>query len=212
MIYYGQSEDVRKKQRMDMRSITISAAWSTLRRQEKRRECLAVGQAICFDALYQQYYPAIFAFLHFLVGTPEVAEDLASLVFEKVWTHLEDIRAHDTAGPWLFRIARNCATDYFRRCKPTVSLEQLLPADHPQAVSLEEIAIVREEERMLLAHLRELSEREREVIGLKFVVGLSNREIARILQLPEGTISSLLYRALRRLRSALNEEEGSHEA
>lgn len=197
---------------MDMSSVTISARWSMLRRQEKWRECLAGERGVCFDALYQQYYPPIFAFLHFLVGTPEVAEDLASLVFEKVWTHLEDIRAQDTAGPWLFRIARNCSTDYFRRCKPTVSLEQLLPAEHPQAVSLEEIAIVREEERMLLLHLRGLSEREREVIGLKFVVGLTNREIARILQLPEGTVSSLLYRALRRLRAALNEEGGSHGA
>lgn len=197
---------------MDMRSTTISAVWSSLRKQEKRRERLVGEPSVCFDDLYREYYAPIFAFLHFLVGTPEVAEDLASLVFEKVWTHLEDIRAQDTAGPWLFRIARNCSTDYFRRCKPTVSLEQLLPAEHPQALSLEETAIACEEERLLLVHLRELSDREREVIGLKFVVGLSNREISRILQLPEGTVSSLLYRALRRLRTALYEERGPYEA
>src|SRR5579859_5570014 len=98
---------------MDMRSTTISAVWSSLRKQEKRRERLVGEPSVCFDDLYREYYAPIFAFLHFLVGTPEVAEDLASLVFEKVWTHLEDIRAQDTAGPWLFRIARNCSTDYF---------------------------------------------------------------------------------------------------
>jgi RNA polymerase sigma factor (sigma-70 family) len=196
---------------MGMKSITISATWSSLSRQGKRGERLAGEQSVCFDALYQQYYAPIFAFLQFLVGAPEVAEDLASLVFEKAWAHLADIRAQDMAGPWLFRIARNCATDYFRRCKPVISLECLLPAQHPQAASLEEVAIAREEERILLARLSLLSEREREVIGLKFAVGMTNREIARILQMPEGTVSSLLHRALRRLRAALNEEGGPHE-
>src|SRR5256885_17066429 len=83
---------------MGMKSITISAAWSSLMGQEKRRERLAGEQGVSFDALYQQYYPVIFAFLHFLVGTPEVAADLASLGFEKVWMHLTDIQALDTAG------------------------------------------------------------------------------------------------------------------
>ncbi len=194
-----------------MRSITISTAWSSLVKQEKRHETLAGEQVISFDALYQQYHSPILAFLNFLVGKPEVAEDLASLVFEKVWKHLADIQTADTVGPWLFRIARNCAVDYFRRCKPTISLEHLVPAEHPQADSLEEAAIAREEERFLLAHLNRLSEREREVIGLKFVVSLTNREIARILQIPEGTVSSLLYRALRHLRAALDEQGGHDE-
>ncbi len=194
-----------------MRSIPISAVWSSLTRQEQQKR-LASQQGVCFDALYQHYYPAIYAFLHFLVGSPEVAEDQASLVFEKVWTHLDAIHAQDTAGPWLFRIARNCATDYFRRCKPTLSLELLPPAQHPQAAPLEDVALAREEERILLAHLSQLSQREREAIGLKFVLGMTNREIARVLELPEGTVSSLLYRALQRLRSALNEEGGHDEA
>jgi len=64
---------------------------------------------------------------------------------------------------------------------------------------------------VILAHLNSLSEREREVIGLKFVVSLTNREIARILQIPEGTVSSLLYRALRHLRAALDEQGGHDE-
>ncbi|SRR5258707_11832437 len=128
---------------MGMKSITFAAAWSSLMKQEKRRERPGGEYGVSFNTLYQQYYPAIFAFLHFLVGTPEVAEDLASLVFEKVWMHLADIQAQDTVGPWLYCIARNCATDYFRRCKPTVSLECLLPAQHPHVNSLEEAVIAR---------------------------------------------------------------------
>lgn len=68
-----------------------------------------------------------------------------------------------------------------------------------------------EQQKYLLAHLSQLSDREREVIALKFVTSLNNREIAGVLQIPEGTVGSLLYRAFRRLRSALNEEGGHDE-
>jgi len=87
-----------------------------------------------------------------------------------------------------------------------MSLEELRPAYHPQTASLEAAALAREEEQLLLARLSCLSPSEREVIGLKFAAGLKNREIARILQIPEGTVSSLLYRALRRLRRAFEEK------
>jgi RNA polymerase sigma factor (sigma-70 family) len=191
---------------MDMRRIAISAAWSSFVRQKEWSESIAGDHYTDFDALYRQYYPRILVFLCFLVGKPEVAEDLASLVFEKALVHLADMQAPDTAGPWLFRVARNCATDYFRRCKPIVSLEQLITEEHPQAESLEAAAIASEEQRYLLAHLEQLTERV--VIGLKFVAGLHNREIARVLQIPEGTVGSALYRTLRRLRAALDAEGG----
>jgi len=62
---------------------------------------------------------------------------------------------------------------------------------------------------LLLNQLNRLSEREREVIGLKFVACLQNREIARVLHMPEGTVGSLLHRALSRLRDALHDEGGN---
>lgn len=187
-----------------MRSIAFSATWSALKGQRSER-LLAESQEAYFSVLYQRYYPAVLAFLQFLVGTQQGAEDLSSLVFEKVWLHLSEIQDAETAGPWLFRVARNCAVDYFRRNKSVASLEQLLPTEHPQATSCEEVVIAREEERTLLAHLNLLTERERVVIGLKFAVGLTNREIARVLAVPEGTVGSTLYRALRSLRAALKE-------
>lgn len=197
---------------MSVRRIAISSAWSSFVRQDQWSESMAEDQYRDFEALYRRYYPGVLVFLSFLAGSEEVAEDLASLVFEKALIHLTDMQTPDNAGPWLFRIARNCATDYFRRHKPAVSLEQLLIEEYPQAGSLEEIVVASEQQRHLLAHLSQLSERERVVIGLKFVANLNNREIARVLQIPEGTVGSLLYRALRRLRAALAEEGGYDEA
>lgn len=191
-----------------MRERAISA-WALFGSEEERSASAASDQETRFALLYQRMYPAVLGFLRLLVGAPDVAEDLTAQTFEKALRHFDEVRAPESASAWLFRIARNAAADYFRRARPTVSLEHLLPEDHPQTETMEEGAIAREEQRTLLAHLSHLPEREREVIGLKFVAQLSNREIARVLQVPEGTVGSTLYRALRRLRTAFDEKGGA---
>lgn len=191
--------------RMGMKRVALTA-WLASTWQDTWSERVADNSSARFEVLYRHYYPGVLTFLCFLVGRQEVAEDLTSQVFEKVLRHIAEVLP-ETAGPWLYRIARNCAVDYFRRTKPIVSLDDLLIEEHPQTASLEDVAIADEEQRRLLAHLNHLSQREREVIGLKFVAGLHNREIARVLSVPEGTVSSLLYRALHRLRASLEEDE-----
>ncbi len=192
-----------------MRERAIPAAWFWFGKGEERAASTARDQEARFALLYQNTYPAVLGFLRLIVGSPEVAEDLTALVFEKALLHFDEMRAPENATAWLFRIARNCAADYFRRAKPAVSLEYLRPVNHPQAEAVEEGIIAREEEQELLRCLSRLPKREREVIGLKFVAQLSNREIARILQIPEGTVGSTLYRTLRRLRMAFAEKGGA---
>jgi RNA polymerase sigma-70 factor (ECF subfamily) len=174
----------------------------------KQANLVQVGrQKIIFDDLYQEYYSRVLAYLRFRVGSPEVAEDLVSLVFERALKHLNDLHAPEAVGAWLFRIARNCATDYFRRQRPLASLDTLVDSSHPRQPSPEEALVAHEERLHLFTLLNRLPEREREVIGLKFVACLHNREIARVLHMPEGTVGSILYRTLARLRDGLREAD-----
>ncbi|MEO8955010.1 MAG: RNA polymerase sigma factor [Ktedonobacteraceae bacterium] len=166
-------------------------------------------QHVFFDRLYQQYYPRVLAYMRFRVGRVDMAEDLTSLVFERAWRHVVELQAPEAAAAWLFRIAQNSATDYFRRQRREVSLEELAVAEHSWDISPEERVLIEEERRILLAHVSHLSEREQEIIGLKFVAHLTNRQIARVLNMPEGTIGSLLYRTLGKLRDAFQAEGGS---
>ena len=208
---------------MDVGRAAISSLWvlpanTTTQSDEAHALSSGVGageqqlqqqQKLSFDTLYQSYYPRVLAFLRFRTGIPDVAEDLTSLVFERALQHFGDLQVADAAGAWLFRIARNCAADYFRRRHQEVSLDMLIDAehpDHPMTTSAEESALLSEEHIVLLAQLGRLSEREREVIGLKFVACLHNYEIGRVLHIPAGTVGSILHRALARLRDALNAE------
>ena len=191
---------------------TRLSIWPLPVKSEKKSaqtQVIQVGkQKIAFDDLYMQYYARVLAYLRFRVGSSEVAEDLVSQVFERALTHLADLQSPGAVGAWLFRIARNCASDYFRRQRPAASLDTLVDSCHPRECSPEETLVAQEERMNLLSQLNRLSEREREVIGLKFVACLQNREIARVLNMPEGTVGSLLHRTLARLRDALHEEGG----
>lgn len=208
---------------MDVGRAAISSLWAlptnTIQADEEREVREAQKQAagsatreqarLSFDELYQRYYPRVLAFLRFRVGMPDVAEDLTSLVFERALLHFDDLQSGDAAGAWLFRIARNCAVDYFRRRRQEVSLDILVDMEHSDALQVtspEEAALLSEERTLLLAHLSHLSEREREVIGLKFVACLHNCDIARVMHIPPGTVGSILHRALGRLRDALYAE------
>ena len=191
---------------------TRLSIWPLPVKSEKKSaqtQVIQVGkQKVAFDDLYMQYYARVLAYLRFRVGSSEAAEDLVSQVFERALTHLADLQSPGAVGAWLFRIARNCASDYFRRQRPAASLDTLVDSSHPRECSPEETLVAQEERMNLLSQLNRLSEREREVIGLKFVACLQNREIARVLNMPEGTVGSLLHRTLARLRDALHEEGG----
>jgi RNA polymerase sigma factor (sigma-70 family) len=190
---------------------TRLSVWSLPAKTEKKSALtVEIGShKVSFDELYQQYYERVLAYMRFRTGSTDAAEDLVAQVFERAVSHLDDLQSPGAVGAWLFRIARNCAADYFRRYRVTVSLDTLVDGNHPRECSPEEELVAREERMLLLTQLNRLSEREREVIGLKFVACLQNREIARVLHMPEGTVGSLLHRALSRLRDALHDEGGN---
>jgi RNA polymerase sigma factor (sigma-70 family) len=85
-----------------------------------------------------------------------------------------------------------------------VPLEHVEPraGDWP---SVEQSLTDRQETEALLAQVAQLSEREQEIIGLKFGGGLTNRKIAALLGLKENHVAVILYRAMRKLRQRLRE-------
>ena len=154
---------------MDAKRSALPCTWEVRTQKDDRDGLMDRKSHVFFDTLYQQYSPRVLAYFRFRVGKVDVAEDLTSLVFERAFRYSTDLKTPDAAAAWLFRIAQNCAHDYFRRQRPEVSWEQLAGVALPQQRSSEEQAIANEERRSLLAHVSHLSEREQEIIGLKFV-------------------------------------------
>lgn len=134
-----------------------------------------------------------------------MAEDLTSDTFMKA---LAGIGRYTYTGQpfaaWLFRIASNLVTDYYRIRRPAASLEEgaLLPDSGP---SPEESAILRDERQAVLQAIQTLSPDQQDVVLMRFSCDMKLREIAEVLGKTEGAVKALMFRALGSLRGKLSE-------
>src|SRR5206468_2530479 len=109
-----------------------------------------------------------------------------------------------TAGEfaaWLFRIARNAATDYHRRQRTTVDWDSLPEALHPAVPDEAEAGLLRREAVLRLRNvLHTLDPAERELLALRFAAGLGSAEIATLLGIRQGSAKKRLTRLIGRIK------------
>ena len=163
-----------------------------------------------FAELFQEHYPRIYNYFRYRVESQADAEDLTSMAFERAYASREGFdAAKGTFSTWLFRIAHNVLANYYRTRERHSAHEAKggLPADLVTAAPSPETQVIQEENiARLLGGLRGLSQRDQEVITLKFAAGLRNREIGIIMGLKEKTVSVVLWRAMERLQRQLRRD------
>jgi RNA polymerase sigma-70 factor (ECF subfamily) len=157
-----------------------------------------------FAHLYNKEMARIYRYIRYRVGSVAEAEDLTSEVFHRALNHWPRMRRRlRSPRAWLFTIATNLVTDYYRqrgtRSGPS-SLEDWPNVASNHRFDPEEALIGKEEVATLMNHLSELSDRDRTILTLRFAGELSHQEIGAILEISEGASAVALLRALRRLR------------
>jgi RNA polymerase sigma-70 factor (ECF subfamily) len=166
-----------------------------------------------FGEIFDAYYPAIFRYAMYRTGNAEAAGDIAAETFFKALNKLHTYRR--TAAPfssWLYRIANNEASYYFRKKKYEpgsydASIEEGGFLEPAARVDIEREFMEAQEQadknRDFLA-IKEavytMSEKYQEVIVLRFLEDRKISEISEILGKSEGTVKSLLSRGMDRLR------------
>ena len=163
--------------------------------------------------IYDRYSPGIFRYALRLTGDECQAEDCVSDTFMRFLKAL-----HAGQGPrdhlqaYLYRIAHNWITDYYRRqTPPALELDENLRGD-TSSLPDRQAEQHMEQNRVRLA-FRMLTADQRQVVILRFLEGYENDEVAAALQKPVGAIKALQHRALIMLRKQLlrEEEEGIDE-
>jgi RNA polymerase sigma factor (sigma-70 family) len=155
-------------------------------------------QRASFDALYRENSADLYAYVMTLLRDRAAAEDVTMAAFERAYRGRRTFdRRRGSERAWLFGIARNAALDELRRRKRSAPLfgEPADRAETPEGPDPDSRAAVR-------AALQALEPRERELVALKFVAGLSNTEIARILGTSESNAGTRLHRVVAKLREA----------
>lgn len=168
-------------------------------------EALLVDEA-AFEKIYDYYFPRVYSYIRFRVGDPHLSDDLTSMVFENA---LRKLRSYDSKrgsfASWLFAIAHNTVVDHFRRKKNNLCTYEDIENLIDTVYNIEKYCIANEFRASLYKSLSSLTERERNVIGLKFWSGLTNRKIAVLMGLSENNIGVIVYRSITRLKAAMQE-------
>lgn len=163
-----------------------------------------------FDALFDTHYPRLYAYLRSRVNSRETAEDLTAATFERAFSRRQSFDPNKASFPtWLFTIGRNLVINHFTaasRQSPAYGLEEAADISAP-TLSPEQQLLREEQRRILAGSLTILSERDQEVIQLKFFGRLTNRQIAKVMELNEKTVSVIIFRALQKLKLRLEREE-----
>lgn len=158
-----------------------------------------------FAEIYDAYYRRIYKYICYRINNHYAAEEICSHVFEVM------IFKYNSFSPdkskfevWLFAIARNAVTDYFRSQKKrlTFSLDSISDMFLPKS-SPEEIVIQEDNHEALFKALAKLSDKERNIIAMKYAAGLKNVEIAELLGVSGSNIGVVLYRCLEKLQKEL---------
>ncbi|HJN91476.1 MAG TPA: RNA polymerase sigma factor [Dehalococcoidia bacterium] len=171
-------------------------------RVEQLSSQAADGNRDAFGALYDRYHDELLCYARRRVPTPEDAEDLGEQAFYKA---LRAIGKKDPRSPfnvWLFHITKNLITDFYRTRKQHEAIED----EASTTKSVEDEVLGRKVGGRLGELLATLTERQREVIELRFVEGLEYPEIAGRLGCGAGAVRIAQMRGLRTLRAALVEE------
>jgi RNA polymerase sigma factor (sigma-70 family) len=154
---------------------------------------LREGVALTFTDVYERYHKDIVRYLMVMTGDPELARDLAADTFARAWQTWRAGREPDgPALPWLLRVARNLATDRWRRGRRLFArLLERSPSDPLHEVeSLD----------WLRSLTTVLTERQREVIVLRYYRDMPDSQVAGLLGLSESGVRSLASRAIAALK------------
>jgi RNA polymerase sigma-70 factor (ECF subfamily) len=164
-------------------------------------ERAAGGDLEAFGEIYSIYVDRIYRYVFYQVKDKMTAEDITEEVFVKAWKAIGSCkRKSRTFLPWLYRIAHNHLIDNLRRrreCRST-EMETLSQAGDP-VLEVES----KGEKQELLAAISHLPHNQKQVILLKFIEGLGNPEIGRIMDKSQGAVRVLQMRALATLRQRL---------
>ena len=174
--------------------------------------CLS-GEEAAWEDLVKVHTRRVFAICYSFTGSDSSAQDLTQEVFLRIFRSLKSFRAGEGSfAVWLTRLTRNLLIDNYRRTKldrATDSIETQLPMleESHAASGADRLLAGREASEALQGALHKLSPELRETVILRDLEELEYREIAQVLNVPEGTVKSRLNRGRAELARILRKQK-----
>ena len=165
------------------------------------------GDIHSFSFVYDEFFNEIYRFIYFKVLDEDKASDFASDVFMKLANYVKKEKGDiKNVRAMLYRIARNLIIDSSRKKKEEYIEDLGFEIADKKNLSLDEVIADTQDIEKVKKAISELPESYREVLIMKFIEELSNSEISKILEKREGTVRTLISRAIAKLKKDLEME------
>lgn len=171
--------------------------------EERLIDASIAGDVEAFAALYDRYVERMYRHAYYRVGNRADAEDLTQQLFLQAWRAIG--RYQRTGAPfvaWLFTIAHNLATSFYRRRRESAPLDLETPA-HDRWSDPEAEALAQHDREAVRQAILKLKPDQQQVVMMRFLEHLEYADIAAALDKSEGNVRVILHRALGELRRAL---------
>ena len=171
------------------------------------------GDADAFDALFDRHHAGVYHFARLMLGGGHDAEDVMQDAFLAVARSARTYKPRGRFRPWLMRIARNLCLNRLQaeraRRRVLAADGEALPEPASDSPPAPDVLEWDEGMRAVYGAVRGLPERQREALALYAFEGMRYKEITEALQLPMGTVKTLIHRARANLARALENGEGT---
>lgn len=161
-----------------------------------------------FGKLYELYVKKIYRYILFRVGNSHIAEDLTQNVFYKALNSIDGFKFKSVPfSSWLFTIAGNILKNYYRHKE--VEKKYFFETKRGISISNINLPLIVEKEfkkKELIIAINRLNQEQRKVIIFKFISGLNNKEVSKIMKKSIGAVKALQYRALKNLSFYLSKK------
>lgn len=169
-----------------------------------------------FSQIYDQYIEKIYRFVYLKVNSQQIAEDITSGVFLSGWQSYKNqisniknqkVKVIENPGAYLYQIARNMVTDYYRNKGRTkvVSIDYT-PQIVDNKIHLHEKAIIDSDIEIVKSALQNLKKDYQDVIIWHYLEDMSIAEISEILGKPTGTVRVMIHRGLNAIKDEIRGE------
>ncbi len=170
------------------------------------------GDRKAFGCLVRSYQRRAYAVAYSFVGNREDALELAQESFVRAYRAMDRFDEGMPFYPWLYRIVRNTCLNHLKKRKRRgeTSLDQMMDSGYDtkaQGRGPVEMAHLGDTKRAVHEAMASLSEDQREIIRLRHFLELSYAEIAKRLDIPQGTVMSRLHGARKSLRAAIERRQ-----
>lgn len=179
-------------------------------REDNYIKRLKKGKEDALEFIVDKYLPLVKGITYkvlFNIGNESDIEECINDVFIAVWNNSNKFIGNDSDFKrWIGTIAKFKAIDYYRKLSKSKEIALELPLDKKDSADVEEEILLSEYRQEILKLIDNLDEPDREIIILKFYLGIKSEDIGKRLGLTKASVDNRIYRAKRKLREFYKEK------